>query len=111
MIRKTLSMITLNRISGKENKYLSQSQSAYREGRSTTDAIWVHRLIIAKTMLYKDQRINVTGLDMSSAFDTIDRAELMSILSEILDEVRMCRLLLSDTKMKTRFGDNNEEVF
>ena len=65
MIRKTLSMITLNRISGKVNKYLSQSQSAYREGKSTTDAIWAHRFIIAKTMLYKDQSINVTGLDIS----------------------------------------------
>ena len=50
---------------------------------------------------------------MSSAFDTIDRSRLMKDLETILDEdeVRMCRILLSETTMKLRFGDNVEETF
>ena len=109
MIRKTLSLITLNRINHKVNNYLSASQAAYRKGRSTTDIVWAHRFIIAKSMLYRDK----IGLDMSSAFDTIDRAELMSILETIVDEdeLRMCRILLSDTTMKMRFDNHEEETF
>ena len=105
MIRKTLSQITLNRINDKVNNYLSASQAAYRKDRSTTDIVWAHRFIIAKSMMYRDNPVNIIGLDMSSAFDTIDRAELMSILETIVDEdeLRMCRILLSDTTMKMRF--------
>ena len=57
--------------------------------------------------------MHIIGMDMSSAFDTIDRAELISVLEKILDEdeVRMCRLLLSDTKMKLRFDGHTEETF
>ena len=64
-------------------------------------------------MLYQNTPVNIIGLDMSSAFDTIDRAELMSILENIVDEdeQRMCRLLLSDTTMKMRFDNHDEETF
>ena len=63
-------------------------------------------------MMYQQQEVKITGLDMSSAFDTIDREELMGILETILeeDEVRMCRLLLSNTSMKLRFGSECEET-
>ena len=39
------------------------------------------------------------GVDMSSAFDTIEREELMQALELILkkDEIRMCQLLLTET--------------
>ena len=95
------------------NNYLSNSQAAYRESRSTTDIIWAHRFIIAKAMLYKEHVVKVTGLDMSSAFDTVNRAELLKVLEGIVDEdeLRMCRLLLSNTTMKLRFGDHEEETF
>ena len=64
-------------------------------------------------MLYQNTPVNIIGLDMSSAFDTIDRAELMSILENIVDEdeLRMCRILLSNTTMKMRFDNHDEETF
>ena len=46
-IRKILSVVTLNRIKPKVEGYLSDSQAAYRNKRSTTDIIWAHRFIIA----------------------------------------------------------------
>ena len=95
-IRKTLSSITLNRIKKKVDTYLSASQAAYRQNRSTADIIWAHRFNIAKSMVYKDIEFNITGIDMSSAFDTIDRQTLLKELEGIVneDELRMCRLLL-----------------
>ena len=101
IIRKILSSITLNRIKGKVDKYLSSSQSAYREGRSTSDVVWAHRWLCAKAQTFQGIKIYNTGIDMSSAFDTILRKELVQELETFLaeDEMRMIRVLLSDTKM------------
>ena len=63
-------------------------------------------------MPYQNEKVEITGLDMSSAFDTVDREELMGILEQTLDEdeVRMYRLLLSDTTLKLRFGKHEEDT-
>ena len=103
VIRKVLSKISLTRLKPKFEDYLSPSQCAYRNNRSTTDAIWAYRWILAKV---QEERIVifVTGIDMSAAFDTIIRSILMAIIDEIggEDEGRMARILLSDTKLEVR---------
>ena len=73
--RKILSIITLNRIQDKVEQYLSASQAAYRPKRSTGDIVWAHRFIIGKVQLYQDLEVYITGIDMSSAFDTINRTK------------------------------------
>ena len=48
------------------------------------------------------------GIDMSSAFDTIRRTSILELLAECGcddDEVRLVRLLLSDTKLRVNFND------
>ena len=72
-IRKILSMITMKRIKPKAENYISHSQLAYRANISTADIIWAHRFIIAKVMFYQNMDVQITGLDILSAFDTIDR--------------------------------------
>ena len=44
----------------------------------------------------------VTGIDMTSAFDTINKAKMLQILSEITgeDECRLARVLVSDTTLE-----------
>ena len=49
MIRKILSKIFMDKAEDKINKHLSQSQSAYRKSRSTTNVIWAHRWMAAET--------------------------------------------------------------
>ena len=56
--------------------------------RSTSDIVWTHRWYAAKTALLEID-IHITGIDMSSAFDTIDRKLLLNILKDILDEDEM----------------------
>ena len=104
IIRKILSSITLDRIKSKVDEYLSSSQSAYREGRSTSDVVWAHRWLCAKAQTFQGLKIYNTGIDMSSAFDTILRKELVEELETFLaeDEMRMIRILLSDTKMTVK---------
>ena len=103
-IRKILSNLTLQRINPKVNKYPSQSQSAYREGRSTTDIIWAYKWIIAKVQRQKGTKIFITGIDMTAAFVTILRKELLE------DEIRMCRVLLSDTTISIRINNTTSEL-
>jgi hypothetical protein len=92
VIRKILSNVTLARISNKIDMYISASQSAYRRGRSTSDIVWAHRFIAAKAQKYQGIAIENTGIDMTAAFDTIERDGLLNELSTIVeeDELRMC---------------------
>ena len=50
---------------------------------------------------------------MSSAFDTIDRSSLLEEMEKFLDEddMRMCRLLLTNNEITLRFDNHPEEVF
>ena len=79
IIRKILSNVVLSRIKPNVDEYLSLSQSAYREKRSTGDIVWAYRWIIAKAQKEKE-KIYITGIDLSSAFDTIIREKLVIIL-------------------------------
>ena len=112
-IRKILSNLTLQRINPKVNKYLSQSQSTYREGRSTTDIIWTYKWIIAKVQRQKGTKIFITGIDMTAAFNTILRKALLEELETFLneDQIRMCRVLLSDTTISIRINNTTSEPF
>ena len=109
IIRKILSDITLNRIKRNTDNYLSQSQSAYRSNRSTTDVVWTYRWLIAKAVT-SDVPIFITGIDMTAAFDTIKRSKLLEILESIVDEdeLRMIRVLLSNTTLEIKV--NSDEV-
>ena len=112
-IRKILSNVTLARINTQVDGYLSQSQSAYRQGRSTSDVVWAHRWLAAKAQKYQNTKINITGFDMSSAFDTVERDKLLYELSSFLgeDEMRMCRILLSNTSIIIRNNNVKAEPF
>ncbi|GFR67859.1 RNA-directed DNA polymerase from mobile element jockey-like [Elysia marginata] len=104
-LRKALSVITLNRIRPDVERYLSNSQSGFRPNRSTADVVWTHKWLSAKT-LKEDVRIKITGIDMSAAFDTIDRSQILDILKTIIkeDELRIVRFLLSNTEINTKIN-------
>ena len=100
IIRKIVSNIVLNRIQPKVDQYLSKSQAAYKRGRSTSDIVFAHKWLLARVQKYEEE-IRVTGIDMTAAFDTIIRQELLDITNEFLDEDenRLIRILLSNTKL------------
>ena len=112
IICKILSNIILQRIHPQFEEYLSPSQSTYRSKRSTSDLVWAHRFIIAKAQS-KKMPIFITGLDLSAAFDTIKRDELLAIMDTIVshDEVRMIRLLLCNTSLEIRMKGVESKSF
>ncbi|KAJ8524821.1 hypothetical protein ON010_g16295 [Phytophthora cinnamomi] len=105
-IRKAISLVVLRRISPKVERFLSPHQSGFRPCRSTADAVWAHRWIAARAMRYKE-RFHILGIDLSRAFDIVNRDKLLSVLEDIVDndELRLIRLLLQDTSLALRFGN------
>ena len=59
------------------------------------------------------KEIYILGLDMSRAFDTIDRQKLLNELREIIDEDswRMVKSLLENTNLQARIGQTLSKPF
>ena len=112
--RKILAGITQMRILPKVEKYLSKSQSAYIPKRGTPDVVWMHRWLAALAIRYS-KTVHILGIDMSRAFDTIDRKRLLEILQYDVglgeDEMCLCRILLAETTIKVRLGEVVSSVF
>ncbi|OQR83398.1 hypothetical protein ACHHYP_14761, partial [Achlya hypogyna] len=111
-IRKAVSILVLNRIQAKLDNAIGQYQSGFRRGRSTADAVWTHKWLVARVRKYEDA-FSILGIDLSRAFDTIDRSKLLLVLEDILtnDEVRLVRTLLASTTLKIRLGHKTHQAF
>ena len=95
MLRKVISNIVLTRIQPTVEEYLSHSESAYRHGRSTSNIVWFNKFLATRVQKFQEE-IMITGIYMTSAFDTIKRTKLIEILESLLreDEIRIIRILL-----------------
>ena len=53
------------------------------------------------------EKTYITGIDLSSAFDTIIKEKMVVILETILnkDELQMVKFLLKDTKLQIKMPD------
>ena len=111
-LRKTLSLLTLARVRPKVDQYLAQTHSGFRPGRSTADVVWAHRWLVAKTQRYHST-VHLLGIDLSKAFDTIKRDTLLTVLEAFLsdDDVRLIRVLISNTRLRVRLGRCQSESF
>ena len=111
-IRKLLSLIILNRIRPFIEKYLPITQAAYRPTRSTTDILWAHKIAI-ENKVKSGCTMKITSIDLSSAFDTINRKKLIEILSTIIpeSELKIIELLLTNTNLAIRYNKNTCKSF
>ena len=114
VVRKILSNIVLSRITAAVNGFLSLGQHAYRAGRSTTEIVWTAQWLVATAEKY-GERIHIIALDLSKAFDSLDRGTLIQILEENElageDELRIISYLLSDTTLRVKVGSSISEQF
>ena len=108
VIRKVLTHVTMSRIKRNFEARLPAHQAAYRQGRSTADGVWVKRVCVS-IVERVHAIIQSLGTDLSHAFDSLQRPKLLKMLEEEHwtddDELRMIRLLLSNTSLLVRVGD------
>ena len=109
---KVISNIVLYRIQPTAEEYLLHSESAYRQGRSTSDVIWRHRSLAACIQKFQEE-IMITGIDMTLAFDTIKRTKLIEILELFLqkDKILMIRILLGNSTLGIKLSGNISNPF
>ena len=102
----------MNRIRNKTEEYKGSYQSGFRNGRSTTDIVWSHKWDIAKALTYRDEEYYILGIDLSQAFDTVDRPLLINVLEKILnnDEIMMIKKLLTNTCLKVRWNGKSTQT-
>ena len=105
-------IIILDRIRNRVEHFMSLSQSGFRPNRSYSDAVWAHKWLTATTQQHKIE-IEVLGIDMSSAFDTIDRGKLLANTKDIFgqDAWRMTKKLLSKTSLEVKLKKETSRSF
>ena len=84
MIRKILSKIILDRIITKLDNEIPITQSAYRKGRGTTENVFTFKILAEKAISEENCEIYLRLLDMSKAFDSVNRTLLIEDLKKIL---------------------------
>ena len=111
-IRKILSMVVLNRMYDDVEKYLPSGQCGFRRKRSTTEVVFTYRWLRAIAERF-NQEIKIIGIDMSKAFDCINREKLMGIIKEITSSsnYRIVKYLLSNTTLVARISNVYGEKF
>ena len=104
-VRKAISMAILNRTNAKVDEFLPRSQCGFRRSRSSMDVAWMYGWLRAVGRRYH-RTIEVYGIDMSKAFDMIQRGKVLWILETAVclasTEIRLIRALLAGTTLRVK---------
>ena len=112
-IRKILAICLLNRIGKKIDAQIPVEQAAYRAGRGTTEHTFAFKLLAEKAITTPNYHLHITLMDMSKAFDTVQRNTLLKDLRQILTpaELHIIKILIQDIKLKVRIGKETSDDF
>ena len=92
----------LRRIWSRVENKIPNEQAAYQGGRGTTEQVLSLKLMVEKALSSSDLQIYIELLDMSKAFDTVNRQLLFEHLETILepDELHILSLLTNAPNIK-----------
>ena len=112
VLRKILATCMMKRIGEKINKEIPISQAAYCKGRSTTEHVFACKILAEKAATSTNFEIHYLLLDMSKAFDSIIRSELVKDLQKSLnkDELNMIQIMLG-TELMVQVGKSRSSTF
>ena len=106
VIRKILTICMLRRTWDRMKTKIPVDQAAYQQGRSTTEQVFAIKMLAEKAVISSDFKIYILLLDMSKAFDTVDRNKLFDSLEDILlpEELHLLHILTNNVKLRVRVG-------
>ena len=114
VLRKILAICVIRRISDRLfRNIIPPSQAAYRAGRSTTELVFAFRLLIEKAITSEQYELHLLLLDMSKAFDRIQRKWLIEDLQTVLndDELHLVGLLLKNVQIAVKLNKDIGNFF
>ena len=90
-----------------------KSQAAYQKGRGTTEQVLALKILIDKALTSTDYDLYILLLDMSKAFDTVNRKQLMSDLQKILepDELHLLSILTNRPHLSVTVDGDSGDFF
>ena len=96
-LRKILAACITNRIKDRLYAEIPPSQTACRPNRSTTEHVFTSKLIIERTITARNESAHLIMLDMSKAFDRINRNQFIEDLRNTIetDELHIISTLLN----------------
>ena len=113
VIRKVFTICMIKRIWDRISDAIPTEQSAYQPGRGTTEHVFAVKMIAEKAITSNDYTAFLLLLDMSKAFDTVDRELLFNHLEKILepDELHIMSRLTNHPQIKVRVGTEHAQQF
>ena len=113
VLRKILTICLIRRTWDRLSTQISQDQAAYQNGRSTTEQVFAIKVLAEKAITASDYKIYLLMLDMSKAFDTVNRSKLFNALEEVLlpEELHLLHILTNNVFLKVRVGQEIGEAF
>ena len=76
---KVFSLILLERLKKIIEPQMMEAQCGFRQGRGTTDQIWAIRQLVEKTLEHRSE-LCLCFIDLSKAYDSVNREALMVVL-------------------------------
>ena len=94
-------------------EHIPPDQAAYQPGRGTTEQVFTIKLLAEKAIISDDYQIHLLLLDMSKAFDTVNRKALLEELEEVLEEdgLHLISILTNRPKIQVKGGTSTGESF
>ena len=113
VIRKLLTICLIKRTWERIATNIPVDQAAYQAGRSTTEQVFTAKILIEKAITSSNFKLYMILLDMSKAFDTVDRKILFQNLEKILlpEEIHLFSILTQKPKIKVRINNSYSEYF
>ena len=84
-LRKILAKCITNRIKDQLEAKIPPSQATYGPNRSTTENVFTSKVIIERTITARNDFIHLIRLDMSKAFNSINRNQLIEDLRNTIE--------------------------
>ena len=112
MLRKILAICLKCRTIKRLDREIPPSQAAYRSGRSTTEHVFAAKVLCEKAISAKNFTIYLRLLDMSKAFDSVNRSLLVKDFEKTLesDEVQLIKQMLN-VELAVRCGKEMSAFF
>ena len=113
ILRKILTISLLDRTWDRLATRIPKSQAAYQRGRGTTEQVLALKLLIDKAITSSDYDVFILLLDMSKAFDTVNRKVLLQELGKVLqpDELHLLSILTNRPLLSIHLDGETGEGF
>jgi len=113
-VYKIYANILNERFKREVERKVEEGQFGFREGRGTTDAIYVLNYVVNREIVRKRGKVFAFFADLKAAFDKVDRTELGKMLKKVGVEEQLRRRIMEtykETKNRVKVGRGKSEEF